>query len=375
MAVALDALPTARKSRGRIPSLDGLRALSIALVLFAHSTGTRFFPSFVFAREQLGNLGVRIFFVISGYLITSILLDEMQETGSISLKWFYIRRALRIFPAVYAYIAVIIILYATGWLVHFPAGHSFPLSITHFVRALTYTINYTEPRPWSVAHLWSLSVEEQFYLLWPAVLLLSGRSRGMKIAACVMIVSPLFRVLPPYFFPSAPVQWYGGITFQANADALAAGCLLAGAKNWLASKPGYMAFLRSRAFLLMPVAIVAAFTLQTLTVVPFSHPVMNIAIALCIDRSVRFESDALGRVLNWKPIVFIGVLSYSLYLWQELFLHYGYVSASPLTWFPINLLCVIPAALASYYLVEKPFLNWRKRIERAYAPAVRRVHA
>jgi peptidoglycan/LPS O-acetylase OafA/YrhL len=68
---------------GRIPSLDGLRALSIALVLFAHTSGTRFFPSFVLARRDMGNLGVRVFFVISGFLITSLLLEELEKTGKI----------------------------------------------------------------------------------------------------------------------------------------------------------------------------------------------------------------------------------------------------------------------------------------------------
>jgi len=338
--------------------LDGLRAFSISLVVFAHCTGTRFFPSFVFARNELGNLGVRIFFVISGYLITTLLLDEMDSTGRISLKWFYFRRTLRILPAAYTYIGVMFVVSLMAWI---------PLGTQDFVHAITYTVNYQEPRPWNLTHLWSLSVEEQFYLLWPAVLRMSGRRRGLMIAASLLFISPLFRVVPHLLFPSAPVQWYHMITFQTNADALAAGCVLAGIKGWLASKPLYMAFLRSPVFLLMPLAIVAAFTLQHRTIVPFSHPVMNIAIALCIDRCVRFDSDRVGRVLNWKPVAFIGVLSYSLYLWQQPFLNR--LSDSPLSWFPINLALVVPPTLLSYYVVERPFLDLRKRIERKYAPA------
>lgn len=344
-------------TKGRIPSLDGLRAISIALVLFAHCTGTRFFPSFVFLRENLGNLGVRIFFVISGYLITTLLLTEMRKTGTISLKWFYIRRALRIFPAAYAYAGTLILLTWLGWI---------SLTPKQLLHASTYTVNYLEPRPWNIAHLWSLSVEEQFYLLWPAVLVLAGRSRGMKIAGCVFFIAPVFRSLY-YILPgSSPLLW-GMITFQTNADSLAAGCVLAGTQVWLASKSRYNAFLQSRAFILMPLLIVAAFSLQHLTIVPFSHPVMNLTIAICIDRCVRFHDDAFGRWLNWKPIVFVGVLSYSLYLWQQPFLNR--LSTSPVSWFPLNLLLVIPPTLGSYYLVEKPFLNLRKRIERKYAPA------
>lgn len=359
MAAAITSPVRRKTTGGRLPSLDGLRAISISLVLFAHCTGTRFFPSFVFARKELGNLGVRIFFVISGFLITTLLLNEKEATGKISLKWFYIRRALRIFPAAYAYIGALFVLTALHWI---------SLGSTDFIHAITYTVNYQEPRPWFVAHLWSLSVEEQFYLLWPALLLLLGRRWGLRVAASLLVISPLFRALPELFFPSAPVQWYGMITFQCNADALAAGCLLAGIKDWLAAKPSYLAFQRSPAFILMPAAVIAAFVSQHLTRVPFSHPVMNISIALCIDRCVRFESDSVGRFLNWKPLAFIGVLSYSIYVWQQPFLRYGYVSSSPWGWFPINLMCVAPCALASHYLVEKPFLNWRKRIERKYAP-------
>lgn len=357
MASTPDVQPVGIPTKGRIPSLDGLRAISIALVVFAHCTGTRFFPSFVFLRENLGNLGVRIFFVISGYLITSLLLNEMKATGRISLKWFYIRRALRIFPAAYIYIGTLCIFSAFGFAT---------LTGKQIAHAFSYTVNYLEPRPWNIGHLWSLSVEEQFYMLWPAVLLWAGRRRAMIIAACMFVSAPVFRSLK-YLLPTSPPQLWGMITFQANADALAAGCVLAGIQVWLASKPRYNAFLQSRLFFLMPAAIVAAFSLQKLTWVPFSHPIMNFSIAVCIDRYVRFHSDATGKWLNWGPIVYIGTLSYSLYLWQEPFLNRNI--DIPMSWFPINLLLMIPPTLASFYLVEKPFLRLRKRIEKRFAPA------
>lgn len=325
------------------------------MVLFAHTSGTRFFPSFVFARREFGNLGVRVFFVISGFLITSLLLDELRKTNTISLKWFYIRRALRIFPAAYTYIAVMAVCTLLGWV---------PLGTRDFVHAVTYTVNYEQIRPWYIIHLWSLSVEEQFYFLWPAVLLLSGRKRGLWIAAGVMVAAPLLRVFTPMVAPQW--SWSLGSSFQTNADALAAGCVLAGIRGWLADRPAYLRFLQSPWFLAVPAAILAGFLLRASSTVPWNYPAMNIGIALLIDRSVRYPADLAGKVLNWRPIAFLGVLSYSMYLWQEPFLNR--LSTSPACWFPINLMLVSAAALTSYYLVEKPCLDVRKRIERVWAP-------
>jgi peptidoglycan/LPS O-acetylase OafA/YrhL len=329
--------------------------LSIALVLFAHTSGTRFFPSFVLARRDLGNLGDRVFFVISGFLITTLLLDELETTGTISLRWFYLRRALRIFPAAYTYIAVMFVAASLGWIA---------LNSGDFLHAITYTVNYQFNRPWHTIHLWSLSVEEQFYMLWPAVLLLTGKRLGLRIAAAVIVIAPILRVVTYYLIP--PLSWTVGTSFQTNADALACGCVLAGITTWLGSQPGYLKMVTSKWFTLAPVLIFTASFLQTKLAfsLPIGDSFMNIAIAICIDRSVRFESDAVGRVLNWKPLVFIGVLSYSIYLWQEPFLNR--LGTSSVNWFPVNLICVATAAYISYRWVEKPCLNLRKRIERSW---------
>ena len=136
----------------RIPSLDGLRAISIILVLLAHLSGTRHFvKSGVF--EIYGNVGVRIFFVISGYLITLLLLKEHERTATISLRDFYIRRAYRILPAAYVFMLPVILWYARS------------LNRVTILAAVTYTSNYIHVGNWILGHLWSLSVEEQFYLL------------------------------------------------------------------------------------------------------------------------------------------------------------------------------------------------------------------
>ena len=346
---------------GRIPSLDGLRALSISLVLFAHLSGTRFFPSFVAARRDLGNIGVRVFFVISGFLITTLLLQEIASRGRVSLKLFYLRRSLRIFPCAYVYLLVAAVL---SWL------GVIALSSTDLLHAATYTVNYEMVRQWHIIHLWSLSVEEQFYLIWPVLLYFLGARRGLWFAAGGLVAAPVARLLTWYYLPD--LRWSIGTSFQTNADALAAGCVLAGLRLRLWASPGYLRFQRSAGFLIVPLAGVATGVLLSyedgfavLVSYGIGQSILHVSIALCIDRCVRDHTGMIGRVLNWRPMVFVGVLSYSLYLWQQPFLNR--LSRLPVNWFPLNLICVFAAALGSYYLIERPFLELRRRIERSLA--------
>ena len=135
---------------GRIQSLDGLRAISILLVLVGHLEGTRnFAPRFSEWLGDYANLGVRVFFVISGFLISRLLIDEYATTKTISLYNFYARRTLRIFPAFFAYIGVIALATFLGFI--YVKGPD-------YAYALTYTMNYYPERGWYLGHLWSLSV-------------------------------------------------------------------------------------------------------------------------------------------------------------------------------------------------------------------------
>src|SRR5258708_15027567 len=137
-----------------IPSLDGLRAISIALVVFGHSCGSQGFPIPLSPRiEQVARYGVQVFFVISGFLITTLLLKEQK----ISLRKFYFRRSLRILPAVYSYILVIAV---AAFVLHWVS-----LAPSDVVRASLFVSNYHFANPWVVGHLWSLSTEDQFYLV------------------------------------------------------------------------------------------------------------------------------------------------------------------------------------------------------------------
>ena len=337
----------------RIASLDGLRALSISLVLLGHLSGTRYFP----LSKQVGDffslaeVGVIIFFVISGYLITTLLLQETAATGRIHLLQFYFRRTLRIFPPYYTLIFILILLRLSGFIT---------LSNHDIFHALTYTSNYFAPQGWYLGHTWSLAVEEQFYLLWPATLLLFSKRGATFAAASLLIICPLVRVLSLFHIGHKPES----AAFEMVADSLACGCLLALLRTKLHANFYYQKLLATKFFVLLPLCILATSALHRSTKIYYSLGLsfINLGAAICVDWCVTKPESKFGQFLNTRPIVFVGVLSYSLYLWQQLFLNRA--AGGITTSFPLNLLLTIAAALASYYLVEKPALRWRQRMQK-----------
>ncbi|WP_433926459.1 acyltransferase family protein [Sorangium cellulosum] len=339
---------------GRIRSLDGLRAVSVTMVVIAHlarHTG-------VFARFDLGNLGVRVFFVLSGFLITTLLAREHAATGRISLSAFYLRRTLRIFPPFYALVLAVAAARAAGVVA---------LPWSDVAHAATYTMNYnTADRGWILGHTWSLAVEEQFYLLWPAALALAGFRRGLAVAALAMLAAPLVRVSTYLAFPAARAGI--GETFPTVADALAVGCALALARDALWRLPLYRRFLGSPAFIAVPLVALMAHAGGKHPLFSFfvGTSLVNAAVALVVDRVVRFPDGPIGRFLDRRPVARVGVASYSIYLWQQPFLD----ARSNAWWtaFPQNLILVGLCAAASYHLIERPLLRLRLSLDSPRAP-------
>ena len=335
----------------RIRTLDGLRALSISLVILGHLAGNPKIPPRLADAMDFANFGVRVFFVISGFLITMLLLKEEAKTGTISLRNFYIRRVFRIFPAFYAYFAVIAVCSLAGYIV---VNHS------DLLAAAFYVMNYRFHPSWYLGHLWSLSVEEQFYLLWPCAMVLAGRRWATRIAVMVFCAAPLVRISIFYLMP----EWRPGIgfIFPTIADALAIGCLLALRRDWLWQQTWYRKLLQSKWFFLVPLGALLANKLggSVRLYIVLILTLMNLAVAATIDWSMRNADSWIGKILELKPVAFIGVLSYSLYLWQQPFFDYrDHAAIHPVL---VSLICTFAASLASYFLLEKPFLRIKDRL-------------
>ena len=325
-------------STRRIPSLDGLRAISITLVLFDHLSKWGHIPLRV--PSCVGTLGVQVFFVLSGFLITGLLLEEHKRSSTISLREFYIRRAFRIFPAAFSFLIVAIVLYWRD------------MSWYHIGAAVLYLANMDSARPRIFGHLWSLGIEEQFYLLWPWTLKKWHRYRS-NILIAVSLATPLFHVAL-YAFKVRGGLWGSLPVF---ADQLAIGCLLAVFAPRLPRVPKYLALAMVAAAALVPF-FPANTPARTLFMLFLLRPLLNVSLAGLVLHVIQHPY----RALNFAPVSWLGKISYSLYLWQELFcsnpdIHLGFALVIP------ALLC----ASLSYYLIEQPMLRIRDRITNSRA--------
>jgi peptidoglycan/LPS O-acetylase OafA/YrhL len=313
-----------------------------------HAGGTRGFTRVDLGIGDYAHLGVVVFFAISGFLITGLLLSETAGKGRVSLARFYARRTIRLFPACYAYIAVVSVLWLAGIV---------RLSGRDLWHAVTYTSNFISKPSWELGHLWSLSVEEQFYLLWPCVFIALTAKRALWAAAAVVVLGPVARVIAWF-----AVDPYKDLElFPLVADSLAIGCLLAMARKWLESQRQYLRLFHP-AYSICILALIAG-TNRYRSYSPvwvLGTSVINVGIAILIHRSVYRSGDWVGRMLNWRPVVLIGTISYSLYLWQQLFLNRK--SDLWINAFPQNVVAALAAAMASYLLLEKPLLKLRHRL-------------
>ena len=340
----------------RLPSLDGMRALCICLVLFAHLIGTAGFPRLPVPWPTfwatLTSLGVRTFFVMSGFLITTILVRELRRTGGVSLRLFYLRRTLRIFPVCYVYVIFLIVAQRT---------HLFHLQHNDLLAIMTFTMNYHRERSWYVGHVWSLGIEEQFYLLWPLALKVLDEKNLRRACWAVIALAPLIRIGLYRFVPA--LRDGIGETYPTAADILATGCLLALCREQLAASKAYLDFLGSHAFWFVPLAIlICAAEPSEGARFLFGETIMNFGIALAIDRFTRFPDKLSGKVLNSGPLVALGLASYSVFMWQQPFLNRS--SLSPVAHFPRSLALALLAGFVSYRLVERPMIRLRRHCER-----------
>lgn len=328
----------------RIPGLDGIRALSIILVLFYHVGDG------VSEWSQYGAFGVESFFVLSGLLITWLLCIEEDKRGTISLPSFYARRALRILPPAFLCIACVSTLSLLGLA---DVARNEPLYCAFFVR------NLMPNGGLHLGHFWSLAIEEQFYLLWPVTFLLLRTSRRRLIfTGALMLLAPFWREAVSRLAGGA--EYVNSWRFDLRYDALMAGCCLA----LIRYHPRLRRVATHRVFRSTPVALAAIGAIVvgcvSLPVRAFSPSLTFIGVAAFINFAVQTPGGVIGSFLNFGPLVWIGQLSYGLYLWQQVFCW-----RSKLPWlgqFPQNIIMAFAAASCSYYLLEKPLADVRRRV-------------
>jgi peptidoglycan/LPS O-acetylase OafA/YrhL len=335
------------------PDIDGLRAIAILPVLFYHYKLGPFTGGFV---------GVDVFFVISGFLITSLIHGEMVA-GDFSVAEFYERRVRRIFPALFAMLLVATV---AAFLVLFPqdfvryaksllaiAGFA---SNFEFWREAGYFDVAAKQKP--LLHLWSIAVEEQFYLLFPPILLLAQwLNRTKAIVAAIFVMSLGLSIWGVTYAPTATFY-----LLPARAWELMMGALLA-----LGAIPQIQNCLMREAASLIGLLLIAFAVFAYTDATRFPGIA---ALAPCIGTALVIWSgqDAgVNRVLSWQPIVFIGLISYSLYLWHwPLYVFARGILFRDLTLLETCGLIVLSFALATFSLhfIERPFRRRDNRVAR-----------
>jgi peptidoglycan/LPS O-acetylase OafA/YrhL len=365
----------------RLPSLDGWRALSIFMVLADHTRWyAQGFPKSLFPASFWlvdGDLGVRFFFAISGFLITRLLLQEWNSTQTINLTHFYIRRCLRILPVYFVFLLTVYILaQSTGS----------PLNSRSWGGCLTFTRNVFGIDGIS-SHLWSLSIEEQFYLLWPTTLLLLLAKRNLRIllgtTLFIILLAAMFRgtanmnILPEYYptlhLPESLITKLGflaviiAIRFFSYADSLAIGCLAAillahkGAevRAKLTTQPRLVAGIAS-ACILIPHLLNHLLPAPPTFCEQFGNSFQAVGFSALLLQSILLPEFAIYRLLNWKPVVQIGILSYSLYIWQQLFWSAPKgLGLDNIWWCGFWIPPLFLIAALSYYGLERPLMKLR----------------
>jgi peptidoglycan/LPS O-acetylase OafA/YrhL len=365
-------------SLGYHPALDGLRGISILLVMLYHLQVIVSYYSakrdFGFVRHialPSGFLGVDVFFVLSGFLITSILLREWRARQLIDLRRFYARRALRLFPALAFY------LLGAYLVTHVLVKNPGVLPVSAILAAAFYVYNWrialTGERT-LIDHTWSLSMEEQYYLVWPLLLLLllraglSARALQWVLGLAVLgIAANRFHLTHLPAGASIDLRCY--FATDTRADALLVGSFFAvQADSGGRQAPWARLALGEAGIAIMGLLLVTMSVSQPL-LYQAGFTAFAIASGWVVSLAYASPPRVARRALEWPPLVWLGKVSYSLYLWHMTwFLFVTELAIRLQVSVPLQLLLMVAASLGftvfSYYVVERPFL----RRKQGFAP-------
>jgi peptidoglycan/LPS O-acetylase OafA/YrhL len=341
--------------------------VAVALVIIHHSIKPP--NSECWAELPLGQVGVDLFFGLSGFLITTRLIGERAASGRIDLARFYLRRSFRILPLAWVYLAVVSGLAVLGWL---------SISVAEVAGCLGFIRNYYPggPSQWYTSHFWSLSLEEQFYLFFPLMLGWSGQRTARWLVPMLAVGSALARELGPWCNTGLGLGLPPGAFFYTRThvrlDAIMWGCWVALLRHdhpRLLSKFPRWAGLASAVLLLSTAWLPGDGFWLRAALTPWM-----------LATTAASSRDWLSAVLEWSPLRWLGRISFSLYVWQQLFF-VEVVSrreASP-TWLallqspPLHLLALVLVATSSFYFIERPLTRLGQRLARRDTPRARTV--
>jgi peptidoglycan/LPS O-acetylase OafA/YrhL len=334
------------KPNHRIVALDGVRGIAILLVVLHHAF-----------HLKLLWMGVDIFFVLSGFLITQVLLRKRDSSFRSYIGHFYLRRVQRILPAYLVCLLISALLYGSFWLKHWYLY----FGAMNFLLPLQLPFVIFLP-------LWSLAVEEQFYLLWPLAVFFLPRRRMVQFSIALLILAPVLRyVCTPYF--NSPWAIYMLLPFRM--DCMAAGGLIAflwpEIKARIELSPDVRTYFQIGAISLAIVSLIVILTLNHFGVSTWSNSQFgNLTIyetTLGLSVSVIFTAllGYLPRLFAWKPLTALATISYSIYLFHLMFLErlQTYLGVGPGT--IAGIFATLLVATVSWFMLEKPILNWGKR--------------
>lgn len=348
----------------RLHGLDGWRAIAILFVLIGHGAlnghiSTPETASFVQSHLPNGRDGVRIFFILSGFLITSLLLREELKTGRLYIFSFFARRTLRIFPVYLIYVAAIACLN-----IYWDWGFSW----RNFIAPLTFSTGLwlEEYNTWVFGHFWTLTVEELFYLCWPVFFSFAYRQVRIPFALFTIVGLPVLRVVTlgtlyqPYF-------QYG---FLLNIDFIMMGCLaailvdrfkseIAKIETWVGTTAiviGLSVFWGAERWVQY-----GSTSWPSSIDIGIASTLMGAGLAVAISASTLFTRSTITRLLEFPPLKTLGGISYGVYIWQQLIINPYQATLYSWQMFPANILASILAGWLSWHLIEKWFLRLKAK--------------
>ena len=346
---------------GQQPALDGVRAIAIGFVVLFHAEDVvhyndRWFPG--------GFLGVDLFFVLSGFLITRLLLEERALTGRLSVRRFYGRRAARLLPALALFLVAHVMWVATG---------GFRTTAAHEAESVAYVLLYISN--WSyyfgnvpalgLGHLWSLSVEEQFYVVWPFVFL--AAARRPRLLGAVILLGITSAVVVRMALWNGSDNW-GWVYFRTDArmDSLlvGAGLAIAHASGALDRIPARVRQAGALVGLLCLAASVVTLGLRSAILYSGGWLTVVAVASAMVLAGVIDQRWWLTDLLSMRIPRVVGRVSYALYLWHSLVMMWVNTELdAPAPWVTLSISAVITTALvaASWFFVEQPILRWSRR--------------